>query len=58
MQYGADGWAEANVHQANEVFVLQRSLGALAGVWRGKVWIASDFDDLPDDLAESFGMKP
>lgn len=28
------------------------------GQWRGQVTIAPDFDeDLPDDLAESFGMK-
>lgn len=27
------------------------------GQWKGQVTIASDFDDLPDDLAESFGMK-
>ena len=27
------------------------------GQWKGQVTIAPDFDDLPDDLAESFGMK-
>jgi prevent-host-death family protein len=31
---------------------------ALAGVWRGRVRIADDFDQLPDDLAESLGMRP
>jgi prevent-host-death family protein len=31
---------------------------SLAGVWKDRVRIADDFDDLPDDLAESFGMKP
>jgi hypothetical protein len=30
---------------------------SLWGVWRGKVWIADDFDELPDDLAEVFGMR-
>jgi antitoxin (DNA-binding transcriptional repressor) of toxin-antitoxin stability system len=30
---------------------------ALAGAWRGRVRIADDFDELPDDLAESLGMK-
>jgi len=25
---------------------------------RGKIQIADDFDTLPDDLAEAFGMKP
>lgn len=27
------------------------------GQWKGQVTIAPDFDDLPDDIAESFGMK-
>ena len=31
---------------------------SLAGSWRGRVKIADDFDELPDDLAESFGMQP
>ncbi len=30
-----------------------REPGALAG----KIWIAEDFDTLPDDIAEAFGMK-
>jgi prevent-host-death family protein len=30
---------------------------SLAGAWQGKVRIAPDFDELPDDLAESFGMR-
>lgn len=30
---------------------------ALAGVWQGRVRIADDFDELPDDLAESLGMR-
>ena len=30
-----------------------RKPGALAG----KIWIAADFDSLPDDIAEAFGMK-
>ena len=30
-----------------------RSPGAL----RGKIKIADDFDELPDDIAEAFGMK-
>jgi prevent-host-death family protein len=28
------------------------------GQWKGKVRIAEDFDDLPDDIARSFGMEP
>jgi DNA-binding transcriptional regulator YiaG len=31
---------------------------SLAGPWRGRVKIADDFDELPDDLAESLGMRP
>ena len=27
------------------------------GWWRGQVVVADDFDALPDDLAEAFGMK-
>jgi prevent-host-death family protein len=30
---------------------------SLAGAWRGQVRIAQDFDELPDDLAESLGMR-
>jgi prevent-host-death family protein len=30
---------------------------SLAGVWAGRVQIAEDFDELPDDLAERLGMK-
>lgn len=25
------------------------------GAWKSKVWIADDFDELPDDIAEAFG---
>ena len=31
---------------------------SLAGAWRGRVDIADDFDELPDDLAEAFGTRP
>jgi hypothetical protein len=27
------------------------------GVWKGQVVIARDFDELPDDVAESFGIS-
>jgi prevent-host-death family protein len=33
------------------------SLAAVRGVWRGRVRISDDFDDLPDDIAESFGVR-
>ncbi len=32
------------------------SFASLASNWRGRVRIADDFDDLPADLAESFGI--
>lgn len=41
--------------------VPERSKGgfaALAGVWQGRVRVADDFDELPDDLAESLGLRP
>lgn len=28
------------------------------GQWKGRVHIAEDFDTLPDDVAEAFGMEP
>lgn len=30
----------------------------VAGRLKGKIHIAPDFDELPDDLAEAFGVKP
>lgn len=27
------------------------------GQWEGKLWIAPDFDEWPDDIAEALGMK-
>jgi prevent-host-death family protein len=30
----------------------------LAGAWAGRVRIADDFDELPEDVAEAFGMQP
>lgn len=27
------------------------------GQWKGKVWIADDFDEFGDELQEMFGMK-
>lgn len=31
---------------------------ALAGSWKGRVRIADNFDELPDDLADSLDMLP
>jgi len=33
-----------------------RGLMALRGVWKGKVTIPDDFDELPEDLQRAFGM--
>jgi prevent-host-death family protein len=33
------------------------SMSAIRGAWRGRVRIADDFDELPDDIAEAFGMR-
>ena len=33
------------------------SFSSLRGIWRGQVHIADDFDELPDDIAEAFGMR-
>jgi antitoxin (DNA-binding transcriptional repressor) of toxin-antitoxin stability system len=27
------------------------------GAMKGEIWMAPDFDALPDDMAEAFGMK-
>ncbi|HET6997134.1 MAG TPA: type II toxin-antitoxin system prevent-host-death family antitoxin [Solirubrobacterales bacterium] len=31
---------------------------SLAGVWQGQVQIADDFDELPAEFDEPFGLKP
>jgi len=33
------------------------SLSSVRGVWRGRVRIAQDFDELPDDIAEALGIQ-
>jgi prevent-host-death family protein len=33
------------------------SFASLRGIWRGQVRTADDFDELPDDIAEAFGMR-
>ena len=29
----------------------------VGGIWKGQVQIAEDFDQLPDDLADAFGIR-
>lgn len=33
------------------------SLAAVRGAWRGRVHIADDFDELPDDIADALGAR-
>lgn len=33
------------------------SLSSVRGAWRGQVSITEDFDELPDDIADAFGVK-
>jgi prevent-host-death family protein len=35
----------------------RNSLESVRGVWRGRVHIADDFDELPEDIAEAFGAR-
>ncbi|HYM67272.1 MAG TPA: type II toxin-antitoxin system prevent-host-death family antitoxin [Patescibacteria group bacterium] len=34
-----------------------RSLASVRGAWRGRVHMAEDFDELPEDIAEAFGAR-
>ena len=36
----------------------REGFASLAGSWKGRVRIAADFDELPDDLADALGMRP
>jgi prevent-host-death family protein len=33
------------------------SMAAIHGIWRGRVRMADDFDELPEDIAEAFGAR-
>lgn len=34
-----------------------RSLASVRGAWRGRVRLAADFDELPEDIAAAFGAE-
>ena len=34
-----------------------KGFASLAGAWSGRVRVADDFDELPDDLADALGMQ-
>jgi prevent-host-death family protein len=42
---------------ARLVPVAQASLAAVRGAWSGEVELAPDFDELPDDIADAFGVR-
>ncbi|HUB79296.1 MAG TPA: hypothetical protein VMB03_10890 [Bryobacteraceae bacterium] len=33
------------------------ALPRMPGAMKGEIWMAPDFESLPDDMAEAFGMK-
>ena len=33
------------------------SLESVRGIWQGRVHMAEDFDELPDDIADAFGAR-
>lgn len=33
------------------------SFASVRGAWRGRVQMTDDFDELPDEIAEAFGMR-
>jgi prevent-host-death family protein len=35
----------------------KRGRAAIRGALKGEIWIAGDFDELPDDVADAFGMR-
>jgi prevent-host-death family protein len=37
--------------------VKRRTKPRVPGKWRGKVWIANDFDELPNDILDAFEGK-
>lgn len=59
--------------QAGENIVIQRNgepvarlvpvpkegnrFASILGIWEGQVWMADDFDELTDDIAEMFGIR-
>jgi prevent-host-death family protein len=51
--------ARAGKPVARLVPLEHRNKPRVPGAWRGKVWIAPDFDELPDEIAAAFrGERP
>jgi prevent-host-death family protein len=49
--------ARAGTPVVRLVPVRQSDAPRRGGQWRGKIRIAEDFDELPDDIARAFGME-
>ncbi len=50
--------AKAGVPVARLVAIRAETSPRRGGQWRGRVKMADDFDSLPDDIAEAFGVEP
>jgi hypothetical protein len=44
------------VHEDDQTQRRPRSLASVHGAWRGRVRIAEDFNELPEDIAVAFGV--
>ncbi|WP_442483984.1 hypothetical protein [Aeoliella sp. SH292] len=57
----AAGYNDVQQYVIDRLLGDQRTLPQAAvrrgGQWKGQVVIADDFDELPDDMREAFGMK-
>jgi prevent-host-death family protein len=49
--------ARAGTPMVRLVPIVQDNAPRKGGQWKGKVRIADDFDELPDDIAAAFGLK-
>lgn len=49
--------AEAGTPMVRLVPIRRDDLPRRGGQWKGRVQIAEDFDVLPDDIADAFGME-
>jgi len=50
--------AKAGVPVARLVAIRAEASPRQGGQWKGRVKMAVDFDALPDDIAEAFGVEP
>jgi len=57
MRYGALSCSSRGGRSRLVAVPSTTSLAALHGALRGRVHLAEDFDELPDDIAEAFGAR-